>query len=639
MEKQILLVDDEDGIRKVLGISLADIGYQVLTAADGKQGLALFRQHDPPIVITDIKMPVMDGIDLLKGIKRENPDTEVIMLTGHGDMDLAIECLKLEATDFITKPINDDALEIALKRANEKIVMRRQLRNYTENLERLVEEKSAQLVAAERRAAVGQALDGLTSAMRNIASDLDSGIQYFNDLPCFVSIHSPRLKVVAVNPLYEDKLGDRTGQPSWQVYKTEGDGNGPGLVQATFKTGKGQRRQATVMFADGTETPVIVHTAPIRNAAGEVELVVEIAADVAEIRRLQDELRTTQQRYEQLFNEAPCYITVQDSDLQVTAVNRHFRKNFGDPVGSQCYEIYKHRPQACPDCPVARTFKDGNLHHSEMEVTAKNGDQIQMLIRTAPLRNAAGRITHVMEMGTDITQVRKLQDQLSSLGLIIGSVSHGIKGLLTGLDSGMYMLDSGFAGDDQDRIDEGRQLVGYMVGRIRKMVLDILYYAKEKNLKWETVDVIEFAEDIARSIKPEITGRTISLVRDFDTGMRNFEVDAGILRATLTNILENAIEACNADKTKFTHEITFKVGQDQKQILFEVTDNGIGMDKEMQAKIFKPFYTSKEGQGTGLGLYFTNRILQQQGGRITMTSEPGLGTKFRVCVPKVVPSA
>jgi YesN/AraC family two-component response regulator len=172
-DKKILLVDDEEGIRKVLGISLEDLGYQVTPATDGVQGLELFRQHLPSIVITDIKMPAMDGIDLLKQIKEESPDTEVIMLTGHGDMDLAIECLKLEATDFITKPINDEILGIALRRAHERILMRRQLREYTENLERLVEEKSAQLVAAERRAAVGQALEGLTAAMRNIASDLD----------------------------------------------------------------------------------------------------------------------------------------------------------------------------------------------------------------------------------------------------------------------------------------------------------------------------------------------------------------------------------------------------------------------------------------------------------------------------------
>ena len=65
----------------------------------------LSKKLPPPIVLTDIRMPVMDGIELLRKIKQEDPETEVIMITGHGDMDLAIESLKYEATDFITKPI------------------------------------------------------------------------------------------------------------------------------------------------------------------------------------------------------------------------------------------------------------------------------------------------------------------------------------------------------------------------------------------------------------------------------------------------------------------------------------------------------------------------------------------------------
>ena len=133
MEKTILLVDDEPDIREVLNISLSDIGYKVLTAENGADALNIFKNADIPVVITDIKMPGIDGIELLRKIKYENPETEVIMLTGHGDLDLAIKSLKFEATDFITKPINDDALELALVRAFEKIEMRKKLREYDRN--------------------------------------------------------------------------------------------------------------------------------------------------------------------------------------------------------------------------------------------------------------------------------------------------------------------------------------------------------------------------------------------------------------------------------------------------------------------------------------------------------------------------
>ncbi len=175
MEKSILLVDDEEGIRKVLGILLADMGYQVHTAGTGAEALRVFKKLRPPIVLTDIKMPEMDGIELLRNLKQISPETEVIMITGHGDMDLAIKSVKYEATDFVTKPINDEILEIALQRAQERIAMRRKLDAYTHNLEQLVRDKTEQLVEAERMAAIGQTVAGLSHAIKNITGGLKGG--------------------------------------------------------------------------------------------------------------------------------------------------------------------------------------------------------------------------------------------------------------------------------------------------------------------------------------------------------------------------------------------------------------------------------------------------------------------------------
>ena len=175
MDKSILLVDDEEGIRKVLGILLTDMGYQVHTAATGTEALQTFKKLRPPIVLTDIKMPEMDGIALLRELKQISPDTEVIMITGHGDMDLAIKSVKYEATDFVTKPINDEVLEIALKRAHERITMRRKLDDYTHNLEQLVRDKTKKLVEAERLAAIGQTVAGLSHAIKNITGGLKGG--------------------------------------------------------------------------------------------------------------------------------------------------------------------------------------------------------------------------------------------------------------------------------------------------------------------------------------------------------------------------------------------------------------------------------------------------------------------------------
>jgi signal transduction histidine kinase len=175
MERSILLVDDEAGIRKVLTIALSDMGYHVLTAQNGEEALRLFEEKRPAIVLTDIKMPKMDGIELLRCLKQMCADTEVIMITGHGDLDLAIKSVKYDATDFVTKPINDEVLEIALNRAQERIAMRRKLAEYTQNLEKLVQEKSKKLIDAERLAAVGQTVAGLSHAIKNITGGLKGG--------------------------------------------------------------------------------------------------------------------------------------------------------------------------------------------------------------------------------------------------------------------------------------------------------------------------------------------------------------------------------------------------------------------------------------------------------------------------------
>jgi len=172
----LLLVDDEDGIRRVLGLTLADRGYRVRTAANAEEALALFRQEPAPVVLTDIKMPGMDGLGLLGALKALDPDCEVILITGHGDIDLAIQGIKLDATDFVTKPIRDDALDIALARARERRAMRRAIREHTEHLELLVEQKTRELLAAERLAAMGQTVASLSHSIKNMASGLEGSL-------------------------------------------------------------------------------------------------------------------------------------------------------------------------------------------------------------------------------------------------------------------------------------------------------------------------------------------------------------------------------------------------------------------------------------------------------------------------------
>ena len=118
---KVLVIDDENANLTMFRLFLSAYGYEVLLAENGAGGLALFEKERPRIVFTDIKMPGIDGFEVLQRIKAADPGTQVIVITGHGDMDLALQALDLDATDFINKPIGRSALDSALDRAEKRL--------------------------------------------------------------------------------------------------------------------------------------------------------------------------------------------------------------------------------------------------------------------------------------------------------------------------------------------------------------------------------------------------------------------------------------------------------------------------------------------------------------------------------------
>ncbi|MBW2261767.1 MAG: PAS domain-containing sensor histidine kinase, partial [Deltaproteobacteria bacterium] len=366
---------------------------------------------------------------------------------------------------------------------------------------------------------------------------------------------------------------------------------------------------------------------------GRIAAVEEISADITEVKSLQRNLHESRERYRLLFEEVPCYISIQDRDLRIVEANRTFKDDFGDHAVGHCYEIYKHRDEPCEICPVMSTFKDGVMHQSEEVVTSRSGETINVLVSTTPLRNSDGEIEQVMEMSANITEVRQLQDQLTSLGLLVGSISHGIKGLLTGLDGGMYIMETGLEREDMERIRKGWDMIQRNVVKVRSMVLDVLYYAKDRDPEWETLDAQAVARDVADVVEPKVREQGISFKRQFDPGAGTFDGDHTAITSMLVNLLENSLDACRTDKAKDEHEIRFGVSRRGDEMIFEVTDNGVGMDQETQEKAFSLFFSSKGMEGTGLGLFISHRIALKHGGSIDLNSRLGQGTHFTVRIP------
>lgn len=117
---KILVIDDEKPTLSMFRLFLAAYGYEVHTAVSGEEGMDIFAAVRPQIVFTDIRMPGMDGLEVLRRIREEDPACQVIVITGHGDMDRALDALDMDASDFINKPVERQALNAALVRAEKR---------------------------------------------------------------------------------------------------------------------------------------------------------------------------------------------------------------------------------------------------------------------------------------------------------------------------------------------------------------------------------------------------------------------------------------------------------------------------------------------------------------------------------------
>ena len=175
--REILIVEDDPDMLLGLKKLMTKEGYLVETASDGILASELAKKKFYPLILLDLKLPGIDGFEVLKLVKETHPDSEVIILTGHGNLDTAIQALKLNASDFITKPFMKEAILVAVQRANEKIAIKKKLKEYTEMLEVKVQAAIAEIVRQQEfeRKLIQSSIDGI------VASDGKGKIIIYNE--------------------------------------------------------------------------------------------------------------------------------------------------------------------------------------------------------------------------------------------------------------------------------------------------------------------------------------------------------------------------------------------------------------------------------------------------------------------------
>jgi len=453
----------------------------------------------------------------------------------------------------------------------------------------------------------------------------------FDDAPCYLTVVSKDYRIVRTNNAFRETFGEQVGKHCYAGYKglTSKCVNCP--VERTFIDGASHQSEE-IWALDGKKAYVIVKTSPIFDELGQVAEVLEMSVDVTRLKRLQIELQKKEQEYRYLFENAPCYLTVVDRDFNIVQTNKLFDQDFGEHTGMKCFQVYKKQDFKCSNCPVEKTFVDGGTHHSD-ETWRRNGEATNIIVSTAPIRDDNGYITSVMEMCTNITEIKRLQSELAILGETIAGMSHTIKNILCGLQGGVYVVDSGLLRGKQDRVGLGWDMVKNNVEKISDLVKGILYASKGREPEYQEVDPGNLLQEICDLFESKAQSYGVELVRAFDSRLGKCLLDPTGIHSAVSNLVSNALEACGKGDSFRQQRIIVGGCIEAGRLFLQVSDNGAGMPLEVKEKLFNKFYSTKGGKGTGLGLVITRKVIEEHGGVIHVESAPGQGTTFTVEIP------
>ena len=457
--------------------------------------------------------------------------------------------------------------------------------------------------------------------------------ELFEKVPCYISVVDDNYRIVRENEAFKLEFGDQIGKHCFEGRKGLDSKCENCQVEKTFADGLSHRSEE-VWNPDSSDKKayVIVHTSPILDEAGQVAEVMEMSLDVTRIVKLQLELAKREQEFQNLIANVPCYLTVVDRSFRIAFYNKIFAKDFGDCWGKSCFEAYKRRDSKCENCPVEKTFADGAAHTSE-EVWHQNGHEVYIVTYTSPITDQSGEIVAVMEMCTNVTELKLLQNELAVLGETIAGMSHSVKNVLSGLEGGVYVVDSGLRSGSDDRVRLGWTMVKKNVEKVSDLVKDILYASKERQPEYQECDPAAILQDVYDLYEGKARAKGIDLVRNFESSMDIGLLDPKGVHSAVSNLVANAIQACNQATGKDRHHVIIGGRLENARLFIQVTDDGIGIPEHVRKNLFTKFYSTKGSKGTGLGLVVTRKIVEEHGGTIRVESAPGKGTTFFVEVP------
>ncbi len=457
--------------------------------------------------------------------------------------------------------------------------------------------------------------------------------------PSYVSLISPDMKVLWANKALLEEVGQAVGLPCHQIYRARPSPCPDCQIKVTLEQGSVSVWEETLPNSGFSAMHTLVQTLPLRDKAGHILGALKISTDITPFRARQRQLELSQREYKALFEGVPCYISVQDRDFRILKTNQLFERDFGRSQGRRCYEVYKGRQHKCDVCPVEHTFEDGQIHFSEETVRRSSGEPMEVVVYTAPIRDHLGQTFAVMEMSTEITQIKRLQRELAALGQAVAITAHSIKNILSGLEGGAYVVQSGLRRGDHALARKGWEMLREGVELATRLVQDILLISKARTPNYKTVSAQALASTVVSAFEKRAAdlGVELQLVQ-VEKEPDPIMVDPDGIHTALANLVSNSLEACASMKGVQDRKVLVRVVEYAQEgaLAFQVEDNGPGLAPGVKEKLFREMVSTKGNSGTGLGLVVTEKILREHGGKVRFHSRSPGSTVFELIIPRRV---
>jgi PAS domain S-box-containing protein len=625
---KILVIDNNEQTRKDLEVAVESHGYHCFAASERDEGLEIFARELPDIVLMDIGLTDIDGIELVKRIKDQNPDVQVVLTSENYEVDLAIQALQCDVTDLVRKPIRKEALTAALKRSEERLWKSNKLRAYVENLEGLIKDTTEELQKRHEleHNLIRTSMDGI------IANDRKGNIIIFNEGAERIYGYTREEAVTSlhVTQLYSEGIAREIKK---MIYGPEF--GGPGRLinyEVEILTKRGETRpillSATLLYEEGREVATVGYF-----------------KDMREVKRLERELITRYEFEHNLVHTSMDGIIANDRQGNIIIFNEGAERIYGYTTeealsGMSVAELY---PKGEARRIKKLTYSDayggpGRLLNYEAKALTKKGELVPILL-SATLLYEEGKEAAMVGYFKDMRQVKRLESELiesermAAMGRATAGIAHGVKNILHGMKLGAFMVDKGLEKEKADLLRKGWNLVGKNINRISLMTLDMLSYARSSPPVQQKCSLNDIVNEVCELMEEKAKERQIQLNCDLDPSVPLVKVDAEGIHSCLMNLVTNAIEAF--PETSSGGQITVSSRNEAETgVSLQVKDTGRGMTKELQEQVFEYLYSTKGARGTGLGLAITQKIVREHGGTIQLESEPNKGSCFTIHLPK-----